>query len=93
MQTERGVHLEWMVPENSHTHPRKGYWKFERGLKSQKQSTSRTKTGFSEVLERGGGGGEQTQKCSVEGLWIFLATVQFPPLFSSAALVVTFMDM
>ena len=69
---ERHIYL-FAVPENFHTHPMEGHWKFRRGGGSQKPKFFKGRC--EAKLEIPGGVGK-TKNPSVGEVWIFSGTTQ-----------------
>ena len=65
------------VPENIHTHPVEGHWKFRGGGGSRKPKFLKESMELNWNFQRGGG--IQTKKPFVGGVWIFSGTIQSPP--------------
>ena len=73
------VHVECLslighcaVPENIHTHPMEGHWKFQGRGGSQKPKCLKESMGLNWNFRKGGG--IQAKKPSVGGVWIFSGT-------------------
>ena len=60
-----------MVPENVHTHPKDGHWKFQGGGVSIAEFLERE---YETKLEIPGDGRVQTKKPSSEEVWPFFGT-------------------
>ena len=67
-----------MVPENIHTHPTDGHWKFQRSWGGQKPIFLKENMKLNWNFQRGGvvGGGLQNKKTSMGEVWIFFGTTQ-----------------
>ena len=57
------------VPENIHTHPVEGHWKFRGGEGNQKPKFLKESMGLDWHFQRGGG--FKLKRPSVGGVWIF----------------------
>ena len=63
--------LKCAVPENIHTHPMEGQWKFRGGGGLKSQNFKRKNWKFQR------GGGIKIKKPSVGGVWIFSGATQY----------------
>ena len=65
--------IQCVIPENIHTHPKEGHWKFQEGVLKAKIFKGKYEAKL-EFLEGWEG---SNQKTFHEGVWIFSGTTQF----------------
>jgi len=67
-----------VAPENIHTHPKEGYWKFQEGRGVSKAKMFKGKMNQNWNFQRSGVGlGTRTKKPSVARVWIFSGTTHY----------------
>ena len=70
--------MQCVVPENTHTHPEEGHWKFQGGGGGVSEANIfKGKCEVNLEFPEGWGKGVQTKKPCVGGLWILSGTMQF----------------
>ena len=70
-----GGNAECAAPENIHTHPMEGQWKFQGGGGISKAKINKGCMGLNWNFQRGGW--IQTKTPSMGGVWIFSGTTQY----------------